>query len=354
MNHAASSSVRQPVPGRVDRPTRPSEPEPIPLLQTPTGNGGTGAAPSAAREDAGQLSWQSLAGAHIGDVPREQAESVGLVCSEIWGGNRAFYGPIELPGIRGVLFSQPCKGARGGDVHYLSVCGSGLLSRICLADVTGHGEGVAAVSETMHESLRRSVDRMDQRKVLQRLNLRLAEVGSGSFTTAVALTYFALTRRLSISYAGHEPIWYCRASTDDWEQMELPHRPGLYDMALGVEPRTRYSRRVHRVSVGDRLLAVTDGVLETPSRAEVLFGRHCLADVLAAKRNRPLQEVVAGVLSSLREHAGDEPLHHDDVSMLAIEFVENLKSPALWIGLKNRLFSNRRRGEVRRATEAPL
>ena len=75
----------------------------------------------------------------IGAIPRSDGESIGLVCNEVWGGNQAFHGPIELPGLRGALFSQPCGGGRGGDVHYLSVCGSGLISRACLADVTGHG-----------------------------------------------------------------------------------------------------------------------------------------------------------------------------------------------------------------------
>ena len=34
------------------------------------------------------------------------------------------------------------------------VCGSGLVSRACLADVTGHGESVAVISQTMHDLLR--------------------------------------------------------------------------------------------------------------------------------------------------------------------------------------------------------
>ena len=50
-----------------------------------------------------------------------------LVCSEIWGGNRPVSTPVDLPGMRGVLYSEPADGRKGGDVHYLSVCGSGVL-----------------------------------------------------------------------------------------------------------------------------------------------------------------------------------------------------------------------------------
>lgn len=274
----------------------------------------------------------------IGSIPRDEAESVGLVCNEVWGGNRTFYGPIELPGIRGVLFSQPCDGARGGDVHYLSVCGSGLISRICLADVTGHGESVAAVSETMHALLRRSVNRMDERKVLRRLNLRLSSLPGDTFTTAAALTYFPPTRRLSVSYAGHEPAWHYEESRRCWSRLQTDRREGLFDIALAVEPRTRYTRRVQRVRIGDRLLMITDGVLETPNEAGDLFGPQRLATVLEASRGLGAQEEAAEIIAALREHAGDAPLHHDDVSLVLLEFVENLESPAFWLALKNRLF----------------
>ncbi len=282
----------------------------------------------------------------IGEVPRERTGAVGLVCSEIWGGNRAFYGPIELPGMRGVLFSQACDGLRGGDVHYLSVCGSGLISRVCLADVTGHGESVAAVSAVTHALLRRSVNRLDERKVLQRLNLRLCALKNDSFTTAGMLTYFPPTRRLSISYAGHEPAWYYEASRRRWSQLEPAEREGLFDIVLAVEPRAAYTRRVQRVAMGDRLLMVTDGVLETPNEAGELFGRERLVGVLHAAGARAPQQIVAAVIAALREHTNGVPLSHDDVSLLLIEFVDNLGGPAWWTAMKNRLFGRRRRNST--------
>ena len=274
----------------------------------------------------------------IGAFPQTGSEAVGLVCNEVWGGNRAFSGPIELPGMRGILFSEPCEGARGGDVHYLSVCGSGQLSRMCLADVTGHGESVAAVSQTMHELLRRSVNRMDQRKMLRKLNLRLSQLDDGSFTTAAVLTYFAPMHRLSISYAGHEPAWYYEASSQRWSQLEPTQRQGLFDIVLAVEPRTRYTQRVRRVERGDRLLMITDGVLEAPNKSGDLFGREGLSNVLQSAHNLDTEALVPAIIEKLREHTNGAALHHDDVSLLMIEFVDNLESPALWTALQNRLF----------------
>lgn len=286
----------------------------------------------------------------IGAVPRSDGESIGLVCNEVWGGNRIFQGPIELPGLRGVLFSQPCEGGRGGDVHYLSVCGSGLISRVCLADVTGHGESVAAISQTMHDLLRRSVNRLDERKVLRRLNLSLSKLDDGSFTTAAALTYFPPTRRLSISYAGHEPAWYYEASSQRWSRFETAQRKGLFDIVLAADPRTRYTRRVRRVAIGDRLLMITDGVLEAPNKTGELFGRERLANLLHNAQNQVPQTLVPAIIRALREHTSGARLRHDDVSLLMIEFVDNLKNSTLWTALRNRFLPRRSARNAFKAT----
>ena len=299
------------------------------------------------------VAGQNRTPAPVGEVPRAEVEPLNLVCNEVWGGNRHFFGPIELPGMRGVLFSQPCGGARGGDVHYLSVCGSGLISRACLADVVGHGESVAAVSQSMHDLLRRSVNRMDARKVLRRLNLCLLALEQDSFTTAAVLTYFQPAHRLSLSYAGHEPAWYYTHSEGRWSRLEPAPRSGLCDIPLAVERRTRYTHRVQRVAVGDRLLLLTDGVLEAPSEGGALFGRERLLEVLEANGSGGPEEQVSALIAALRAHMNGAPLNHDDVSMLMVEFVDNLKSSALWTALHNRLFGKRQKRNPAGVADSP-
>ena len=92
--------------------------------------------------------------------------TTGLACGEVRGGNEPVYTSVDLPGLRGILYSRPCHGPEGGDVHYLSVCGSGLVTRLCVADVAGHGQVVAAVGREMHAHLRKSVNKFDDRRVM--------------------------------------------------------------------------------------------------------------------------------------------------------------------------------------------
>lgn len=268
-----------------------------------------------------------------------------LVCGEIWGGNRPVDTPIELPGVRGMLFSRPCGGGRGGDVHYLSVCGSGLLSRICIADVVGHGESVAAISQEMHATLRRCMNQPDQRRVLRDLNRRLAEIGFRAMTTAVAATYYPPAGGLSISYAGHPPGWIFRSRSRQWESLtpaEPQARDGrLVNMALAVDAAASFTRRDVRIVQGDRLLLVTDGVLEAPNGQQELFGAARVAALLARGADTPVDALAATLRREL-EAFTQRGLEHDDVTFVLLEFVAGPRGPAVWHAIRNRLL--RRRG----------
>ena len=68
----------------------------------------------------------------------ESAEKHLLQCMEIWGGNRAVENAVSVHGIDAWVLSEPHGGGeRGGDVHYVSMCGAGKISRFALADVSG-------------------------------------------------------------------------------------------------------------------------------------------------------------------------------------------------------------------------
>ncbi|MHC4141141.1 MAG: hypothetical protein ACYSUF_04395, partial [Planctomycetota bacterium] len=111
-----------------------------------------------------------------------------IQCAEIWGGNHTIHTPVSLPGMRGVLFSRSCSGRRGGDLHYLSMCGSGILSRVCIADVVGHGAPVSDVGRKIHALMRRHVNWPDHRRMLRLLNRALERMGLDALTTAAVLT----------------------------------------------------------------------------------------------------------------------------------------------------------------------
>jgi sigma-B regulation protein RsbU (phosphoserine phosphatase) len=262
-----------------------------------------------------------------------------LACGELRGGNEPVFSEVELPGLRGVLFSNPCVGASGGDVHYLSVCGSGLLSRVCLADVAGHGETIAAVGREMHELLRRSVNIVDERRVLSALDDRLDESGVKALTTAAILSYYPSSRRLTVSYAGHPPGWIFRREAKTWERLsgeEPTGNAGLVGLPLGTGLAPSYTRRRLKAFPGDRLLLVTDGVLEAPAPDGDEFGASRVEALLTTHRGTPA-ELANRLLEALRSHTAAASLAHDDVTFFAGQFVSGPPGPVIWSVVKNRL-----------------
>lgn len=270
-----------------------------------------------------------------------------FICAEIWGGNRPVDAPIDLPGLRGWLFSHPCDGGRGGDIHYISICSSALISRMCIADVAGHGAAISRVSEEIHRLLRRYMNNFDERRVLRDLNERLAAGGNGTMTTAVTASYFPPLRSLTLSYAGHPPAWFYTRSLDAWTR--LPpwsaehHDRHLLDLPLAVDIHTLYTRRKVRVHYGDRLLIVTDGVLEAPDPAGRLYGDARLEQLLADERHTEVGSLATRIVKSVVAHTRDPNLPHDDVTLLLLEITRGPRAFGVWHMMKNRLLGRRPR-----------
>ena len=128
-----------------------------------------------------------------------------MQCMEVWGSNRAVEANVTMTGLDVWAFSRPFeKGEQGGDVYYLSSCASGRISRLLLADVSGHGAEVAATAESLRDLMRRHVNYIDQTRLAEKVNQEFsASAENGRFATAVLVTFFAPKRSLSVSNAGH-------------------------------------------------------------------------------------------------------------------------------------------------------
>jgi hypothetical protein len=146
-----------------------------------------------------------------------------LRCLEVWGGNRAIETGFTVPGIDAWISSRPCEGdTRGGDVHYISMCGAGRISRFVVADIAGHGAAVGELAGSLRKLMRKHIRTPDQTRFARALNdefLRLAQ--HHRFATALLTTYFAPTDNLIVCNAGHpRPMWH-HAASGTWTLLDL-------------------------------------------------------------------------------------------------------------------------------------
>ncbi len=46
------------------------------------------------------------------------------------------------------------KGGLGGDIYYFGVCKGDTITRLAIADVTGHGEAVSEIGQYVYDALK--------------------------------------------------------------------------------------------------------------------------------------------------------------------------------------------------------
>jgi len=78
-----------------------------------------------------------------------------LECKELWGGIRNRDMEVSAGKVIGSIYAAPCcEGGKGGDIYYFGVCQGDTISRLAIADVTGHGEAVSEISQYVYDTLK--------------------------------------------------------------------------------------------------------------------------------------------------------------------------------------------------------
>lgn len=233
-----------------------------------------------------------------------------LVCTEVWGGNRKVTRTLEMPSLLAWVASAPInEGEGGGDLHYMSVCDYDLISRIALADVSGHGRDVDSVTQTLRKLMKKNINSWDQSDFMRGVNEAFGQGESRKYATAIALSFHRVMGRLAFSNAGHlPPLWYHAAEkTWGWllEGNDARKSAGL---PVGLIPGTAYGQTVVALKPSDILVLYTDGITEATNSTRAELGRE-------------------GLLRWAREAPVDSPKALGEHLLLRLEsFRGNLKS----------------------------
>ena len=264
-----------------------------------------------------------------------------MTCMEIWGGNRATSRTVTLPGLDAWVYSLPYQQAdSGGDVYYVSNCATGRITRLLLADVSGHGAAVAETANHLRLLMRRYVNHFRQVKFVSSMNDEFANLThAGGFATAVVSTFIAPSRRLTFSNAGHPCPLIFRSREQRWRLLEThtdegPHSGGPSDLPLGIFENGTYAEYELRLDVGDLVLFYTDALIESRGADGELLGSEAflkiVLDLDASKPENLLDQIVTKVTSLRPGNLTD-----DDVTMLLFRAT----GEATRVPLKNRVLA---------------
>lgn len=232
-----------------------------------------------------------------------------MQCLEIWGGIKATRDSASVPGLDVWVLSRPHQGDEaGGDIHYVSMCGTGRISRVLIADVSGHGAKVADLATTLRNSMRRYMNSIDQTSLVERLNREFgADENMGRFATAVVSTFYAPSRVWMSCNAGHpRPIVYSvrkdawRALAESAEQRRQIQGQEIVNAPLGVMDETMYRPMTLRMAIGDLIVLYTDSLIEARLPNGQYLGEEGLLDIVRAVADETGQGVNMGVDASKR------------------------------------------------------
>jgi sigma-B regulation protein RsbU (phosphoserine phosphatase) len=253
-------------------------------------------------------------------APDEAAHS--MTCMEIWGGNRSVTRTVTLPGLDAWVYSRPYQQAEsGGDVYYVSNCATGRITRLMLADVSGHGSAVSETANHLRLLMRRYVNHIQQVKFVTSMNGEFASLSqAGGFATAVVATFLAPTRRLTFSNAGHPCPLIFTVRDRRWRPLETRHDDqgrlqGPTDLPLGIFEHGTYAELELMLDVGDLVLFYTDALIESRGPDGELLGSKGFLEIVeqfdGAEPEALLDRIVAKVTAL---HPGN--LTDDDVTLL--------------------------------------
>ncbi len=246
-----------------------------------------------------------------------------MQCMEVWGGNGEVDAGVMMAGLDAWIYSRPFGGEHaGGDVYLVSSCATGRITRLLIADVSGHGSDVAATGVKLRQLMRRYINHIDQERFMLALNGEFTRLSrAGGFATAFVSSFFAPTNQLSFCRAGHPPALIRRAKAKRWELLTdaVSDSASPTNIPLGILESGAYESADVRLSVGDLVLAYTDGLIETRDRTGSLLGAGNLLEMINDLNPDDPARLIPDLRQAVASWSGSPAFEtDDDATMLLI------------------------------------
>jgi serine phosphatase RsbU (regulator of sigma subunit) len=266
---------------------------------------------------------------------------------EIWGGNQAADTSVSTPGLDLWVYSRPHEQADdGGDVHYVSLCGGGIITRLILADVSGHGASVADMARSLRDLMRRNINRKSQAKLVKELNRQFTDLAKlRLFATALVATYLTTGDRLTVCNAGHpRPLRY-QAAAGQWSVLAGPEGEGdaLANLPLGIDDAVAFVQAEIVLGRGDLVLFYTDALTEATDPSGRPLGEAGLLELVRFLDVTDPTKVADALHARLEAYRGGEApaddltfllLHHNAGGPPRLTLGQTLDVYAKVLGLK--------------------
>jgi phosphoserine phosphatase RsbU/P len=250
-----------------------------------------------------------------------------LRCAETWAGNEGTSSAADLPGLRVWVHSRPSGSSEaGGDVHYVSVCPSCIVSRIALADVSGHGRSVVTLSAKLRELMQKYLTALEQTSLMRDLNEAvMVELDGVHYATMVAVGFHRRRGLLVMTNAGHPPAFWYRANRGEWgwfERGRAQTRPGVGGTPLGLLANASYDRMIVKPEPDDLIVLYSDGISEATNPSGMELGRDDLMKLVRTLDPGSAETLGTQLLEAVTAFRGGQA-PEDDETIIVLQRVSD-------------------------------
>lgn len=214
----------------------------------------------------------------------------------------------------------------GGDFYTYASLPAGQAA-IAIGDISGKGVAAAllmALTSSMVETHARQNDHPAD--LLRSLNHLLSpRLRANRMNAALLCAIFDLDNyKVMIANAGMIAPLFIRPQPDGGAEVSLIDVSGF---PLGSMPQAIYADTEIKLSPGDLLLFVSDGVVEAHDTSDELYGFERLEALMATMLNYDPVTIVTTILKDIQAYIGNAE-QHDDITIIVVRptFVPNVES----------------------------
>ncbi len=225
--------------------------------------------------------------------------------------------PQQMPQVTGMELAGFCDTANeiGGDFYYVLPLSDDRVDFI-IGDVSGIGASAAfymAELKGLIEALSRHHDTPED--ILADINGFIRKnFEPDTFVTMIYSIYFCKQKKLLVARAGHPPFLHLH---DD--KVSLIETGGLgLGLATNESLRRTLKTTKLRLSSGDRVIFLTDGLLEARNQEGKEFGEEGLTEAVIRCLDCGAEEMASSIRQSMTDFMNGVP-RHDDVTLLSLK-----------------------------------
>lgn len=230
--------------------------------------------------------------------------------------------PQETPHLQGLEIEArylPMSSVAGDFYDFLVIDDKHV--GVLIADVSGHGLPSALIASMLQTQLAaQAPNASNPPEVLSGLNKALYGKFRGHYVTAAYLFLDLAKGTVNYGGAAHPPMLLWQSKTG--RAIECVEN----GLMLGPFSDSTYSATTFSLEDGDRIVLITDGIIEAKDSSEKEFGMERLRQIVDSTHSLPANRFADAVLDGLSDWSEDTigPGQSDDITLLAIDF----KAPA--------------------------